>query len=52
MKTELEELKHVLASQKDSSEAGCINKLRELKSRTILFPILMMMVMFSLQVIH
>ena len=50
MKSELEELKHILASQEDSAEAGFINKLRELKSRAILFPVLMMLIMFSLQV--
>ena len=50
MKSELEELKHILASQEDSAEAGFINKLKELKSRAILFPVLMMLIMFSLQV--
>ena len=50
MKAELEELKNILTSQQESAEAGFINKLKELKSREVYFPVLMMMLMFSLQV--
>ena len=50
MKVELEELKNILTSQQESAEDGFINKLKELKSREVYFPVLMMMLMFSLQV--
>ena len=50
MKAELEELKNILTSQQESAEAGFLNKLKELKSREVYFPVLMMMLMFSLQV--
>ena len=50
MKAELEELKNILTSQQESAEAGFINKLKELKSREVYFPVLMMMLMFTLQV--
>ena len=50
MKAELEELKNILTSQQESAEAGFINKLKELKSREVYFPVLMMMLMFALQV--
>ena len=50
MKAELEELKNILTSQQESEEAGFLNKLKELKSREVYFPVLMMMLMFSLQV--
>ena len=50
MKAELEELKNILTSQQESAEGGFLDKLKELKSREVYFPVLMMMLMFSLQV--
>ena len=50
MKAEFEELKNILASQQESAEGGFLNRVKELKSREVYFPVLMMMLMFSLQV--
>ena len=52
MKTELQEMRDILENQeKDQMEnAGIASKLKEMRSRAVLFPVLMMVVMFALQV--
>ena len=54
MKTELEEMKSIIASQSDETEdissiKKFKNKLKEMSSRTVLLPILMMTLMCALQ---
>ena len=50
MNAELEELKTILASEKQFSELGYASKYKELGSKKVLLPVATLLVMFSLQV--
>ena len=50
MNAELEELKTILASEKQFSELAYASKYKELGSKKVLLPVATLLVMFSLQV--
>ena len=50
MNAELEELKTILASEKQFSELAYASKYKELGSKKVLLPVATLIVMFSLQV--
>ena len=59
MATELDEIKSILASDVDEDEGADLSaldkiktKAKEMSSRTVLLPILIMMLMLTLQVCH
>ena len=51
MNAELEELKTIIASEKQFSELAYVSKCKELGSRKVLLPVATLLVMFSLQVL-
>ena len=52
MGAELEEINSILADQEkmESNQTGLKSKIKELRSRSVLLPVLMMVLMFTLQV--
>ena len=50
MSTELNEIKSILACKADAEESSIFSKLKKLQSRAVLFPVLMLLLFFTLQV--